>query len=56
MVYNETQLDSVVNSITPYPQNSTNYTSPSIHTFSLQHYTQFGGGFGPDGLGMNEVS
>ena len=56
MIYNETHLDSVVNSITPYSQNSTNYTSPSIYTFSLQHYTQSDGGPGSDEMFIGQFS
>lgn len=55
MVYNETQLDSIVNSTTHNPQNITKYTPPSLYIYYTSEITT-GGLSGTDDGGLLEVS
>ena len=50
MIYNETHLDSVVNSTTLDPQNVTNYTPPRLYIYYTVETTAGGFNGGTDGV------
>ncbi len=55
MIYNETQLDSVVNPPTAHQQQKLSYLSPSIHSLNIPIITTEGGGGGAD-MGIFEFA